>query len=490
MTQSGILSDLLLWLEGKGFDRASCLVEVQESPEAGGGRKLVAKRDIYAQQPLVAIPRAALFNRTTIAPLYPVELVESLTGNQLLCLHLCLYRRASLERAADLQGVVGEASPAKQSQETFAPFIASLPREFGTVPLWSEVCGERDIWQHIRDANLLPEGLKTKAADVKRRFDRDWHATTGAWARYQPPRLHKLQDMPSLTEQDFVWAWLNVNSRCIWYDLKLKRREDNFTMAPIIDMANHAPGRKESVMDEKRSLTLYSSDTARTVDSYDQLLPKTQLTTKQGEEVVFSYGAHGDDTLLTEYGFCIGAPANTDHTVEVSERVRKLLFEVCGDTEGQRKQQILSDADYWGDYHITLDPDGRASVSYRLTVALSLLHLRGGGASSHDKNSEDDGWLRPFFSLVEGRCDRISQDNERKVQQTVERICADIVSDGEDAVKCIAEERERTQNTGNFGALDKAENNGASDDALAGMVSRVWESDMWCARRLLGNKSV
>lgn len=28
-----------------------------------------------------------------------------------------------------------------------------------------------------------------------------------------------------------------VNSRCIWYDLQLERREDNITLAPIIDVS-------------------------------------------------------------------------------------------------------------------------------------------------------------------------------------------------------------------------------------------------------------
>lgn len=105
---------------------------------------------------------------------------------------------------------------------------------------------------------------------------------------------------------------------------------------------------QESVVDDLRHLTLYSTDTARTVDSYDELIPKGHLIVKAGEEVVFSYGAHSDDTLLAEYGFVIGAPANTDHTVDVSGRVERLFQQQMGKEEYIRKKGILQEWDYWG----------------------------------------------------------------------------------------------------------------------------------------------
>ena len=53
--------------------------------------------------------------------------------------------------------------------------------------------------------------------------------------------LPGLDDFGSLTLENFVWAWLCVNSRCIWHDLALPLREDNITLAPIIDVSVDMP---------------------------------------------------------------------------------------------------------------------------------------------------------------------------------------------------------------------------------------------------------
>ena len=52
--------------------------------------------------------------------------------------------------------------------------------------------------------------------------------------------LPGLDDFSSLTLENFVWAWLCVNSRCIWHDLALPLREDNITLAPVIDVSADA----------------------------------------------------------------------------------------------------------------------------------------------------------------------------------------------------------------------------------------------------------
>ena len=68
---------------------------------------------------------------------------------------------------------------------------------------------------------------------------------------------------------------------------------------------------------------------------------------KQGEEVLYSYGAHSDDTLFAEYGFVIGSPANADDSIVVTRRVEK-LFAKLNDAEAARKKGILEDLHYWG----------------------------------------------------------------------------------------------------------------------------------------------
>ena len=46
-----------------------------------------------------------------------------------------------------------------------------------------------------------------------------------------------------LDEKDVIWAWLMVNTRSIYYNLQLDQA-DNLTMAPLVDMINHAFGSK------------------------------------------------------------------------------------------------------------------------------------------------------------------------------------------------------------------------------------------------------
>lgn len=43
------------------------------------------------------------------------------------------------------------------------------------------------------------------------------------------------------TLQSFLWAWLCVNSRSIWFNLNMADHKDNITLAPIIDVSHHDP---------------------------------------------------------------------------------------------------------------------------------------------------------------------------------------------------------------------------------------------------------
>lgn len=129
------------------------------------------------------IPDAALLHRNTLLPLYPPELFESLTAIQLLSLHLCLYRHATLS----------DKSPQTSAEEpeTFIPYLKTLPQDFATLPLCREIARD-PIWQRIAEEGLLPEGLKAKTEDVSRRFKKDWVATKAAWVslllHYMPVR--------------------------------------------------------------------------------------------------------------------------------------------------------------------------------------------------------------------------------------------------------------------------------------------------------------
>lgn len=116
---------------------------------------------------------------------------------------------------------------------------------------------------------------------------------------------------------------------------------------------------------------------------------------------------------------------------------------------------------------MTLD-DGQTDVSYRLTVALSLLHSSASpGGKPPRKRS------KPFVSmpyqawhdLVDGMIDRMPIDIEEKVNASLCKICGDLVARGQQAVARLS-----TMN---------------NNDPLVGMLMQLWTSHMAIANSLI-----
>ena len=133
-------------------------------------------RSAYLQprECLVKLPSKSLLNLATLAPLYPASIRDNLTANQLLPLHIALYRRQTYKHQSS-----------STSPETFIAYIQTLPQDFSTVPLWREKTG-CSVWQRLerKDNRLLPEGLRAKAKDVSKRFTADWETVQHVWASH------------------------------------------------------------------------------------------------------------------------------------------------------------------------------------------------------------------------------------------------------------------------------------------------------------------
>jgi hypothetical protein len=97
-------------------------------------------------------------------PLYGHLPQDKLSAIQLLCLHLARYR-------------FGQADT-NPSGETFLPYIATLPTDFSTVPLWREVVKDSTWAKMIAEDGLLPYGLRAAVQDVSERFWKDWSYMT------------------------------------------------------------------------------------------------------------------------------------------------------------------------------------------------------------------------------------------------------------------------------------------------------------------------
>lgn len=195
-----------------------------------------------------------MLNVSTLRRFYPPHFITSLTSTQFTSLHLSLQHRRHLIL---LPGT--ELEPI----DSFWPFIVSLPASFETVPLsWS--IGARTLEQiqlefnveeydvslierSLKDSDslkqksfwttlltLLPPSVGLQAADVEKRFKSDWIVVQRVWS--SESESSEASGTP-LGFFDFLWAWLNVNSRCVYFDLGGKN-SDNLTLAPVIDMVS------------------------------------------------------------------------------------------------------------------------------------------------------------------------------------------------------------------------------------------------------------
>ncbi|KAJ6502567.1 hypothetical protein C8R45DRAFT_977015 [Mycena sanguinolenta] len=374
--------DLLLdWL---GLQDLPVAVEGRETK---AGRGLFAIAQIQPSTPLFTIPARALVNCRTLAPHYPA----GLDATQLISLHLSLYRDShSLD-------------------PLFGPYISTLPREFDSHPLTSHV--QQDAF-----LGRLPPSVATALVHVHARYLHDWRTVRGYLRSHsaslsQKPavRLDRSEDE---LQADFLWGWLNVNTRCVYHRVKATRSHpDNLAMCPILDMANHTvagPSMIPRLSDAERA---NAPPIPRLGDPLTLLSPAT--VTKPGEELFLAYGAHSNKTLFVEYGFVVPcAPEDPRSEVDVQDIVEP-LFEQQGN-DGAVKKKMLQDSKYWGDWTL----DGTPAVSYRLTTALRLLHVALGGT---------DGALQRWQDTLTGHRDSVSESNEIAWKETVADLCETLV---------------------------------------------------------------
>lgn len=175
----------------------------------------------------------------------------------------------------------------------------------------------------------LPASVERRAEDVKGRFKQDWNVVNRVWSSHLT--VHPAD--PPLALHDFLLAWLNVNSRCVYFNLG-KNQDDNLTLAPVIDMINHTDNVQTRPLQTPLNGLSFSSPAHGSADA----------PVRAGEELTFSYGAHEDAMLLTEYGFTLAA--NPFNNVELDGLIEE-LFEAKGE-EGKVKRRVLEDENYWG----------------------------------------------------------------------------------------------------------------------------------------------
>ncbi|PWN52070.1 hypothetical protein IE53DRAFT_385542 [Violaceomyces palustris] len=424
-------------------------IKVRLSLDVPAGRGLVYTEDVQPDQLLLSLPSDCLLNARTLGRFLHPRLIPTktspsrskpgsypLSSTQSLSLILCRWRSSWKSRRGDL----ADSIDAKDGK-SFDHFGQTLPESFPTVPLvWQVVIEDDEVGEGgdgVSDdapamrlgkdflralLESLPRDEKKLLSEVKKRFDRDWECVDHL-QRHDPDLLNygssaagerddgdhgKPDDETGIatptsssrgrggggkeriTKKSFLWSWLCVNSRCVFLQMDLPNHSDNFTMAPLLDMANHTsqPSLECKVRyTSKGGLELYAPPaSSRQIDR----LGRKGLC--KGDEVFITYGPHSNSALLSEYGFLLPAicPEDDDlgrspeelsakewrgnrySQVNVDEVVTK-LFQEQGQ-EGETKLELLSDKGYRGDWTIHPLPSP-AHPSHRLVTALRLLSI-------------------------------------------------------------------------------------------------------------------
>ncbi|KAG8935938.1 hypothetical protein FRC02_005413 [Tulasnella sp. 418] len=394
-------------------------VQYRQLPGAAGG--LVTIADISPEEIIAAIPGSILVNVLTIGTLYPQGLFPvrdyhlgksaTLNSTQALSLHVALNRH--------------------NGDNEFSIYFATIPRHFDDHPLtW--LCGSKDdLGQVLLEA--LPESIKKVLGDVEKRFRKDWLAVRTAIARMSQFSKWLSGDCFN----DFLWAWLIVNTRCIHYSLvsndpQHSTQDLDLTLCPVIDLANHTATESQSCQ------------VIRELDGSLQLIaPPNGL--KKGDEVLLQYGAHSNTTLFTEYGFVI--PRSLDGDGE--DGGGEILIDTAMSLLFQERQQfpwiksVLENRGYWNDWALYTHPPP-AHPSFRVLPALRLLNLplpsllpspNDSFVSNGDFGTDEVvNHLAKWEATILGLESAVSEENNQAVRDSLVRLCQHVLTKSEEGL--------------------------------------------------------
>ncbi|KAI0781004.1 SET domain-containing protein [Trametes elegans] len=411
---------LLTWLRREhGMDTDAMYVQARNAP--GAGRGLFAVKEIPASTLLFQVPSTALMNGNTVPPLYPQIKKGKLSAVQFVSLHLLLHKPAGEDDSLD---------------STFGPYISTLPRDFSSHPLtWFArgVLGKPESRTSSFLDHLPPSTLQT-VVRLHKRFRQDFKAVVDVMAEH-PDLLaqssrHDLQGASSVdTDElflDYLWAWLNVNTRCIYHRIRSTQSDpDNFTLCPVLDFANHR-------LEDTHIFPVISSDAwghppppgrKQKAAAYAFFGPSSR-SISEGQELFLKYGSHSNRFLFAEYGFANsvaeGDVAKGDYPgeIDVQEIVEQKV--VKAGPAAPLIRSTLEDAQYWGEWTLDSTP-APAHPSWRLISALRLLCALEGFPG--DSPAETQPVIREWMDVTNGLKSKISQENEDQWRARLTSIC-------------------------------------------------------------------
>ncbi|KAG2349924.1 SET domain-containing protein [Suillus weaverae] len=407
---------LLAWLRTKGMKTGAddLLVECKETPTAGNG--LFARISCTPSSLLFAVPPQALMNIRTLKSLYPTSRPTPLTAVQMISLHLYINRPHG-----------GEDSP----DPHYGPYISTLPREFDSHPLTWIVRSKSGMESGGAPLlGYLPPSVHASLVKLHDRFCQDWAAIRAYLTAnsYICSKYDAYLDNIDNSISNYVWAWLNVNTRCIYYRLKASKEDpDNLTLCPILDFANHTSNGLHMTPAPSEA-DIWDSAPVNLIGKGFRFLSPADVSVQEGKEIFLAYGAHPNRTLFVEYGFVnksLGEVGITDGEVDVQNVVESLILD---HKSGVFVQSVLEDEGYWGDWTLYCSAES-AQPSWRLITALRLHCLFVSNNTIHHNA------IQPWRDVIAGKREMISDGNELAWKESLITICNTIITKAQASLK-------------------------------------------------------
>ncbi|KAJ9102516.1 hypothetical protein QFC21_002916 [Naganishia friedmannii] len=417
--------------------------------------------------PYRMLPHSAINKRPGGTAMKQVE--TRITTTEALALYLSLNRPLATQTA-------------DSAYRPWAAYLDALPVSFRPWhPLtWlvkppSDDANHQD-WDKMNDLaeNYLPKTAYDKLQGVLERYKR--HAAmlrNGVPMVLQEEPEEKLERRWSqVTEEDLLWGWLNVNTRTLYLQLDMPpipntayadrsvtggrtrtepdSEQQNHAMAPLLDLANHSHlhmenGYSEADADASRRPQLCAvhlvEESATTSSksgiksdappgwrkrTFEVSAPKN-AGIKKGDEIVFAYGPHSDETLFAEYGFVPLEGENPWNEVVVDDLINAAWQKRETRTMVALKSEVLEMNGYLDEYTMHAYPSP-PHPSYRLLTALRLMYIQVPEAAlqkyiDNPTNKEVHPALQAFLELLMGALDKISDDNEKAVRDCIRNVC-------------------------------------------------------------------
>ncbi|RKF53562.1 SET domain-containing protein 4 [Erysiphe neolycopersici] len=381
------------WAQRRGLE----IIDIKAQEFHGRGMGIMARKNVQAKTIILRVPYSALRTQDTVSPI----ILEALKGPQRISVHGLLAMDHILLNSQAITTITTTVAAAActlakstnngYDNDNYKPWHDVLPK-FSEFQESMSICWPSSLQE------LLPPMSKALLQKQQKKLQKDWNIASKAWS--------------SLTYNNYLYAWLLINTRTFYFippskyrsgsiqsnnatggRCSILHRDDCMALNPFSDYFNHSPSPSAAVKITNRAFEI---STIRDV--------------KANEELTISYGNHSNDFLLAEYGFFLDD--NPWDEVLLDDYIFPLL-------NSSQKEQ-LECFGFLGNY--VLD---RNSVCHRTQVVLRILYLSLPRWESFVKGLDDGEKDQP-------RTDQILRDILIRFRQDIQKILEEISSLGSD----------------------------------------------------------